>query len=239
MSYRPMKIGSVGARPVQERDKSRLPKAGPVKSSFEAVLASSVKEAEAMQKTCGNVVLNSCAPMPEVTAQFEPPRADDFSRVMKIVMKHEGTSYVHKDGGRESSRMGILQSTAREYGYTGDIKNISKADAEAIYRKMWEKSGAAKLPYPLSVVHFDTYVNSPAAARRILKQAGGDVDTYLNLRERRFVRLAEIRPGRYGKYLKGWINRVNNLRTVAAQYAKTDNGSNMKLASAKRVNTRA
>jgi len=59
-------------------------------------------------------------------------------------MKHEGTAYVRMDGGRESSKMGILQSTARQYGYTGDIRSITKAQAEAIYNRF----GSNQEPVP-------------------------------------------------------------------------------------------
>jgi len=238
MPHRSIKITSPGPKPVHKHDNLQQRKAGAAQTSFGVVLSSALKQAEGMQKSSGKLVLNSAVPAPIIPARFENTPAGDFSNIMKVVLKHEGKAYVRRDG-RESSRMGILQSTAREYGYTGDIKNISQADAEAIYKKIWDKSGAANLPYPLSVVHFDTYVNSPSAARKILKQSGGDVDTYLNLRERRFVRLAETRPDRYHKYLKGWINRVNSLRTVVAQYEKIDGDSIIRTASAKRVNTRA
>ena len=125
---------------------------------------------------------------------------------------------MREDGGRENSRYGILQSTAREYGFKGNIKDITRADAEAIYRKLWDKSGAASLPFPLSTVHFDTYVNSPSAADKILTKSQGTADVYLRMREQRYTRLAEIRPEQYGKYLKGWNNRIKNLRTMVADY---------------------
>ena len=115
-----------------------------------------------------------------------------------------------------SSKFGILQSTAREHGYKGNIKNITRVDAEAIYKKIWDKSGAASLPYPLSLVHFDTYVNSPAAATKLLKKSAGNTDAYLSMRAHRYTRLAELRPAQYGKYLKGWINRVADLRNIIA-----------------------
>jgi lysozyme family protein len=162
-----------------------------------------------------------------------------FTDIVKIVMKHEGAAYVSMDGGKEASKMGILQSTAGEYGYRGDIRNISRAEAEVIYKKIWDKSGAANLPYPLSVVHFDTYVNSPSAARKILKISGGDIDTYLKMREDRFIRLASVRPERYGKYLNGWINRVNSLRSVVKEYAETCDADKVKTAAAPNLNTTA
>jgi len=141
-----------------------------------------------------------------------------FQEGLKFVLEREGSKHVREDGGKESSKYGILQSTAREYGYRGNVKDLTKADAEEIYRKIWKKSGAESLPFPLSTVHFDTYVNSPAAAERILTKSQLNIDTYLKLREQRYARLAEIRPELFGKYLKGWNNRIRNLRTMVAQY---------------------
>lgn len=73
-----------------------------------------------------------------------------FNDALQFVMEKEGSKTVREDGGRETSRYGILQSTAREYGYKGNIKDISRADVEAIYRKLWEKSldprGHQRLP---------------------------------------------------------------------------------------------
>ncbi|MBP6941003.1 MAG: hypothetical protein KBB65_04450 [Syntrophorhabdaceae bacterium] len=146
-----------------------------------------------------------------------------FTECLNFVLAKEGSRYVHEDGGKESSRYGILQSTARELGYKGDIKNITKAEVEMIYRKIWDRSGAKDLPFPLCMVHFDTYVNSPAMAKKILGQSRGDVDTYLRLREQRYVRLATLRPEVFGKYLKGWKNRVNSLRAMVAEYKGASN----------------
>jgi hypothetical protein len=150
-----------------------------------------------------------------------------FQSSLAMVLKHEGKAYVKNDAQKGPSRMGILQSTAREYGYYGNIKNITPAQTETIYKKIWDKSGASSLPYPLSAIHFDTYVNSPAAARKILNQSGGDVDTYLSLRAERYTKLASVRPARYAKYLNGWMNRISSLRTLANTYASaTTTGSN-------------
>jgi lysozyme family protein len=141
-----------------------------------------------------------------------------FQKGLQFVLEREGSKHVREDGGRESSKYGILQSTAREHGFKGNIKDLTRADAEAIYRRIWDKSGAESLPFPLSAVHFDTYVNSPSAAEKILSKSQGNTDIYLRLREQRYARLAEIKPEQYGKYLKGWNNRIKNLRTMVAQY---------------------
>jgi len=123
--------------------------------------------------------------------------AQGFDEVMQTIFRHEGTRYVSNDGGRESSRYGILQSTARQYGYNGSMRDMTREDATAIYRQLWEKSGAAKLSYPMSLVHFDSYINNPASARKFLAQAGDDVEVYLQLRQARYERLAEARPERF------------------------------------------
>ena len=148
-----------------------------------------------------------------------------MKEVIRFILKQEGSAYVSRDGGKESSKFGILQSTARGYGFQGNIKDLTRPEAEAIYEKMWRESGAQNLPRELAIVHFDTYINSPAAARKMLKACGGDTESYLNLRVQRYVRLAERRPQRYAKYVKGWMNRVEHLRTMVAQY---DNASSTK-----------
>jgi lysozyme family protein len=153
----------------------------------------------------------------------QEPKAEEspMKRVIRFVLKQEGSAYVARDGGKESSKYGVLRATARGYGYDGNIKHLTRDDAEAIYAKMWKESGAEKLPRSLALVHFDTYINSPAAARRMLKASGGDTDTYLDLRAQRYARLASRRPEKFGKYAKGWMNRVERLRTLVAQNDKT------------------
>jgi lysozyme family protein len=145
-----------------------------------------------------------------------------FRNSLGIVMKHEGNAYVKNDAMRGPAMRGILQSTAREFGFTGDIRNLSQAQAEVIYKKIWDKSGAANLPYPLSTIHFDTYVNSPSAAKRILQQSGGNVNASLAMREERYTRLATLRPERFGVYHDGWMNRIGSLRNFAAASAGSD-----------------
>jgi hypothetical protein len=148
------------------------------------------------------------------------PSAEEqkFRQCLDFVFAHEGSRYVSKDGGRESSKYGILQSTAEEYGYTGSIKDLTKEQAEGIYRKIWDKSGAKDLPPSLSLVHFDTYVNSPAAAKKFLKQSDGDAETYIRARGLRYNRLVSSKPLVFAKYLKGWTNRLKDLSNMVAQY---------------------
>ncbi|HEX2966418.1 MAG TPA: glycosyl hydrolase 108 family protein [Syntrophorhabdaceae bacterium] len=147
-------------------------------------------------------------------------RADEkFKKCLSFVLEKEGVKFVVEDGtSRESSKMGILQSTARQFGYKGNVKNLNAKDAERIYRKVWEQSGAASLPFPLALVHFDSYVNNPASSMKFLQKSNGDTATYLRLREQRYVRLASAKPEMFGKYLQGWKNRIKSLQTLVASH---------------------
>lgn len=144
----------------------------------------------------------------------ESENGDDrkFASSLRKVLDHEGIRYVSNDAGKGEGRYGILGSTAKQFGYGGSMQDISAEQAVAIYRKLWDKSGAASLSDPLAIAHFDTYVNSPSAAARFLKQSGGDASEYLELREVRYRRLATTKPARFSKYLKGWLNRLAALR---------------------------
>ena len=194
-------------------------------NSFEALLEASLGQIENQLSSLDKgPAVQSLPDIPVSTAAFVKEGDNNrFKEILATVLKHEGSAYVHNDGGAESSKFGILQSTAREHGYKGNIKNITRADAEAIYKQIWDKSGAASLPYPLSLVHFDTYVNSPAAATKLLKKSAGNTDAYLSMRANRYARLAELRPAKYGKYLKGWINRVADLRNITTGHAVLKN----------------
>src|SRR5271169_1352909 len=133
-------------------------------SPFEMLLSSSMAQVEDQAALLRNGLSH---PFPgSLPSPVEKGGDSRFKNILAVVLKHEGSAYVQKDGS-ESSRFGILQSTAREFGYKGNVKNMSRAQAGAIYKKIWDKSGAASLSYPLSLVHFDTYVNSPAAAMKL------------------------------------------------------------------------
>jgi lysozyme family protein len=145
------------------------------------------------------------------------PHGEAPREAFRFVLEHEGSGYVASDAGKESSKYGILQATATRYGYNGDVRHLSQTEAEAIYRKIWDESGSRNLPAGLALVHFDTYMNSPQAAKKMLHASGGDTDTYLRLRTQRYTRLSQLKPAIYARYMKGWMKRIHDLRTVTAQ----------------------
>lgn len=201
------------ARPVDKNTR-------PAENSFDMILKKSFKEIEEKEILFKKDLFGSSGFFTQFNG-FGLTGIDDrsdFKKILQTVLQYEGNAYVKNDGGRQPSKFGILQSTAREFGYRGDIKYISLPEAEAIYKKIWDRSGAESLPYPLSLIHFDTYVNSPGAARKFLRKSGGNVEAYLEMRAQRYSRLARLRPERFGKYLTGWMDRVSSLRNIAAEY---------------------
>ena len=142
-----------------------------------------------------------------------------FEIALDFVLKQEGEKLVKRDGSKnESSKYGILQSTAQEFGYKGDIRHLTKEQAKIIYKKIWDKSKAGNLPYPLSIVYFDTYVNSPAMAKKLLEKSEGNIVRFLEMREQRYITLSKKRPDIYSIYLAGWKKRIDNLRAMIADY---------------------
>lgn len=140
---------------------------------------------------------------------------ESFKTAIDIVLKNEGSKVVRRDGGKsESSKFGILESTAKKFCFTGKIENMTITEAKQIYKKLWDKSGAGKLSLALAIVHFDTYVNSPSAANKMLAMSKGDTDKYLEIRSQRYDRLVAKNPVRFAKYEKGWANRISALKTT-------------------------
>ena len=89
--------------------------------------------------------------------------------------------------GTNPMKYGIMQTTLKDYDPKGkiaqDVSQLDEAKAKQIYRKIWERAGCDKLPYPLNVIHFDTYVQRPRTGIEALKKAQGDPQAYLEARK--------------------------------------------------------
>src|SRR5574343_1384729 len=151
---------------------------------------------------------------PDVPAVWKPPQPtpqDPFSAAVGFVFRHEGgLSNVPGDRGGLTNR-GI----ASAYHPGVDVANLTQDGAREIYRnEYWTTSGANKLPWPMSLVHFDTAVAmGPAKAQALLNESGGDPAKYIQLREQAHVARAEEDPSQ-AKFLKGWLNRTADLKRV-------------------------
>jgi lysozyme family protein len=106
-----------------------------------------------------------------------------FDKAVGFVLENK-RGYV---AGDNPMKYGIMQTTLKDYDPKGKIaSHVSQLDetkAKQIYQKIWERAGCDKLPYPLSVVHFDTYVQRPRTGIEALKKAQGDPQIYLEVRK--------------------------------------------------------
>lgn len=132
------------------------------------------------------------------------PMPPGFARAMVFVARWEG-GYVNdpNDPGGET-KYGISK---RSYPQL-DIANLTEAEAKAIYeRDYWQASGADGLPWPLSLVVFDSAVNAGVAkARGWLQTSAGSVGFYLALRLEFYTKLPH-----WQHFGAAWSRRVADL----------------------------
>lgn len=152
--------------------------------------------------------------VPERHARSAKTVSGDFETAVGFILKHEGRALVRNDGGKGPSKYGILQTTLQEYDPQGLIaKNVTELDdakAKQIYQKIWQRSGSDKLPYPLNIIHFDTYLHRPRTAQESMAASGGDPIKYLEIRQ---TSLRGLRS--YKKYGMGWERRIGGLAQLA------------------------
>ena len=160
-----------------------------------------------------------------------------FDTAFQLLIEKEG-GYVNDpyDKGGET-KYGISK---RAYPNL-DIKNLTLEQAKQIYYKdYWLKSKADKMPPKLSIIHFDTAVNTGVnTANKILQKAlnkqgfnltvdgiignktlsavkNADIDRliadYTIERNKYYLRTGNTR------YLKGWVNRSISVYEFASRY---------------------
>ena len=155
---------------------------------------------------------------------------DAFDRALAFTLRWEG-GYVNdpRDPGGET-KYGISK---RAYPHI-DIKNLTKEQAAAIYRRdYWDAARCGKLPERVAVAHFDCAVNCGVqAAARILQRAlkikdDGDIGpvTLAAVRAADPARLVErlllervayysdiaLRRSQLRTFLAGWLSRTVTL----------------------------
>ena len=127
-----------------------------------------------------------------------------FERAMAFVLKYEGGySNDPNDPGGET-KWGISKRAHPEL----DIKNLTLEEAKRIYyTDYWLPSGAADMPEALAIAHMDTSVNlGVGRAKKLLSEAGGDLERYLALRLNFYTTLST-----WAHFGKGWTRRVADL----------------------------
>jgi lysozyme family protein len=130
------------------------------------------------------------------------------NKVIPFLWEHEGTEYENDsdDPGGET-RWGIDKRSHPNL----DIKNITESEAMLVYWNEWVNDGCDHLPSPIDWLFFDACVNCGIGrASSFLKDSNRDPKKFQEERRGFYNRLAQSKP-RLGKFLKGWIARVDDL----------------------------
>lgn len=133
---------------------------------------------------------------------------NDLRKALEFTLKWEGGySNDPTDPGGET-KWGISKRAHPNV----DIKNLTPDQALDIYDKeYWQPSGCDGIPFPCNVAVFDTAVNCGVhRAAQWLKNAVNTTD-YLKLRKEYYYGLVNRNPLMM-KYIKGWMNRLNDLQ---------------------------
>ncbi len=166
--------------------------------------------------------------------------SEDFAKALKQVLKYEGGYVNDPDDPGGATNMGVTQKVYDAYRKTkglpsSPVKGISKDEVAAIYEeRYWKASRAAYLKWPLSLAVFDTAVNfGVGRANEFVAKALGlegstkwnpkaselihDADpktVALNIVQQRIdYRHARVKKSpKSAKFLKGWLNRDNDLK---------------------------
>lgn len=133
-----------------------------------------------------------------------------FNDFINFVLAHEGGAYENDpDDPGGPTRWGIDHRSHPDV----DIKNLTKDEATQIYfDSYWTPNRCETLPRGIGESHMDACVNCGSGrAKRFLAAANGSPSEYNNQRSAFYKRLVEARPSS-AKYLRGWENRVQDLR---------------------------
>lgn len=100
-------------------------------------------------------------------------------------------------------------------------KNPTLEGAIQIYKEQyWDcfKPKIDNMDQALAVALFDTAVNcGPGRAKEWLQKSNGDLNAFLEKRNEHYHKLAKNNPEKYGRYLNGWMNRMDHLEEKIAK----------------------
>jgi lysozyme family protein len=169
--------------------------------------------------------------------------AEALDDALRFVLRWEGGFVDHRNDPGGRTNKGVTQKVydrwrARQGVPQRDVKAIEDAEVHALYRSdYWVPPRCDLLGSPLSLVQFDTAVNmgvgravrflqatvgcpvdgdfGPGTERAVTAcDAGQSVAAYCQRREDFYRQLAANNP-KLGVFLKGWLNRLNALRSEA------------------------
>jgi lysozyme family protein len=159
---------------------------------------------------------------------------ENLGRCLDILFGEEGgfTKDPRDRGNWTGGKVGSGKLLGTKYGIAAntfphlDIPNLTKAQAEKIYREQyWNAINGDTLASGVDLAAFDAAVNSGAgrSKRWLMQSLGGDaVDTVEKMTDKRRSFLRGLDSWR--TYGKGWSNRVNRIETTGKIWAMQEQG---------------
>lgn len=144
---------------------------------------------------------------PEKLEKMAQSRAR-FEAFWPQLLKWEGTKYENDpDDPGGATKFGIDQRSNPGV----DIRSLTEAVAKDLYwRNDWLENDCGNLPFPMGEVHFDACVNTGAGqAKKFLMRSQNSRE--YNGHRRNFYRKLAIQSAKRREFLRGWMNRVDDL----------------------------
>lgn len=151
---------------------------------------------------------------------------EDLPLALKVVFGAEGGYVNDPDDPGGPTKYGVTQLTYNSYRDHHNlarrtVKLLNLDEAAAIYQDMyWTPAGCDNLPWPLSLIAFDSAVNSGIGnAFKWLKltESVNDPKTrslqIIELRRTFYLDIIKRKPSQI-KYKNGWMNRMDKLTSV-------------------------
>lgn len=140
---------------------------------------------------------------------FKPKKSDAFSAEVEKLLAREGGEVNDPDDKGGHTKYGISQKAYPDE----DIASLTPEKAKQIYlNDYWVKIGADSLPEQMRGIAFDAAVNQGVGwTRKALKEAEGDFNKFLQLRQERYDEIVEKNPSQR-KFQRGWMNRLDEFR---------------------------
>jgi lysozyme family protein len=136
---------------------------------------------------------------------------NDFELAVGFVLSHEGgadgSPHTDPDDPGGATRWGIAQ----RYHPSINVLTLTREEAVAIYRhEYWGKYGCGAMPFPLSVLHFDSCVNPGPGRAAQFKAIARNPHDYLLRRIGYYLEKVKESPVK-AKFLRGWLVRCMDL----------------------------
>ena len=159
----------------------------------------------------------------------------DFDQAFTKLLGHEGGYVNHPNDPGGETNWGVTKAVARDFGYTGSMRDLPRDTAKRIYRvKYWDAIKADEMPDAVRYPLFDAAVNSGVGqAARWLQRALGVADdgkigaiTIAKAKQSDGVAVASAMIGQRLQFMtnlstwpafgKGWARRIASLMQEAA-----------------------